>query len=201
MSLLPSRSDRAVAALVALLAACASWPDAAEYRSYVVELESTEQAPHGRFTLFDSRGTRIVEGAFVDGRRDGPFTFWNPDTGAKAVELEYREGLREGLCQMWFSTKPHEGKRKLELSFRAGEPHGTSLGWNDAGSKLYERTLEKGVVRSARFWDAEGRELPPEEAIARANDLLQADLHLLAAVEQAVATSLRFSRRRAPRSP
>jgi antitoxin component YwqK of YwqJK toxin-antitoxin module len=54
----------------------------------------------GEWVGYHDNGQKSYRGRFVDGKQDGPFTYWYPN-GQKMSEGEFKAGLRQGPWQAW----------------------------------------------------------------------------------------------------
>jgi hypothetical protein len=181
---------------VACLAACATRPPPPPPASLELRADVTFSADgkaQGTYRLQDATGRLYATGEFVNGRREGLWTYWD-HAGTKIVEVTYRAGTKDGPCRMWFGAvalPQVAGRLKLEVTFAKGRQEGLKRTWWSSGEMKCETELHRGSVRSARCWDANGGARPPAEATQMARADLVADNQYLRALDEAVRVSLR----------
>jgi antitoxin component YwqK of YwqJK toxin-antitoxin module len=151
--------------------------------------------PEGPVVIYDAWGRVMSRGTFHQGLKEGTWTHY-VSTGLKVVELSYREGLKDGLCRMWYGPfndrGRYTGNLKLEITFRKGLPV-EKRQWYPGGEKGAEMEFEYGRVVRARVWRESGEELPPSQAMAAAEEGWRVDQTLFAGMDQTVEEGLRNS--------
>src|SRR5262245_66615121 len=106
-----------------------------------------------RSTERHANGAKSAEGALVDGRREGAWTFWN-EHGRRECEEEYSGGERHGWHTSFHTSNQHKraegahahgqrtgpweewhatGQLAARGSYDAGERHGAWSTWHDNG--------------------------------------------------------------------
>ena len=183
---------------VACLAACATRapiPDASSELHAEVAF-SADGVPQGSYKLYDASGRLYATGEFVNGRREGLWTFWDPG-GTKVVAITYHAGIKEGPCRMWFGSLAFPklaGRLKLEVTFSKNRQEGLKRTWWASGELKCETELRRGAVRSAQCWDARGKPRPAAEAAKTARSDLADDTAYLQTLDEVVRASM-------PRTP
>ena len=93
----------------------------------------------------------IVQGEYIDGRREGTWTYVHGD---HREEGAYKDGLREGT---WNYTYPN-GKRNFVGDFVNGEPHGKHRWWWPNGQLKQEARYTMGLAQGdVVHYDTDGR--------------------------------------------
>ena len=91
---------------------------------------------HGSVAQWYPNRQPKMTGRYVDGRRDGLFTWWHP-THNKKAEGKFVEGMREGLWRYWHES----GMKRSEGEFKDDQPWGLWRSWNRDGKLVDERTF------------------------------------------------------------
>lgn len=187
-----------VCLVTAFMAGCASTSSDIEWlKQSSVDVRFMNSLPDGPYLFTSAGGARQVEGAFDHGARVGIWR-WFDSTGVKTVELNYKADRKQGPFGMWYSgvSRSHRpGALKLKGEFSDDSFNGKILSHWDTGGKRSERAYDHGVLQTARLWDPDGKELPPEDAMAQARRDLDSDRRYLTTLESTVRQSLQFSRR------
>lgn len=117
-------------------------PTVRKNASGVVEAEGymLDGKPNGPWTFYWPDGKRKGQGAYQLGERTGEWTFWNQD-GTKATNGSFVNGKNDGAWEHWFPN----GVRKAEQRFRHGLMHGTTRTWDEFGRIRQEITYDADI--------------------------------------------------------
>jgi antitoxin component YwqK of YwqJK toxin-antitoxin module/predicted esterase len=104
---------------------------------------------------FYENGQKRCEGEFLDGKKDGKWTYWH-ENGSKEMEEEYVQGKPNGKWTLWDKEGEKRGegeffygtgtwrqwykgeKKERVVSFEQGDRHGRWLSWHENGRILYQ---------------------------------------------------------------
>ena len=125
-----------------------------------------EEVQHGPVAEWYPNRQPKMTGRYVDGQRDGLFTWWHPSHNKKA-EGSFSKGKRVGLWRYWHES----GMKRSEGRFEDDRPDGLWREWNEDGRVVDERTLDADDVSAAEEVDAE--EVNPEETDSGSNSILE----------------------------
>lgn len=165
-----------VTAAAAVAAWVWSWPekltDADPSGAYKIVREIIRDADgkpvsHGRWTLKDADGRRLVEGAY---RRDvphGSWTYWHV-SGRKVLSGECRDGKRVGVWTAWYPN----GQKRSEVTYADGLPHSPARRWSEDG-QLVETSRHEAA--SGAIVAAEPSAIVRRRTALSGADLAQAD--------------------------
>jgi hypothetical protein len=93
--------------------------------------------------------------AYAVGESEGFSGAWvNVGTnGNKASELNYKDGLQDGLTTRWFSN----GAKGEEANYKDGKLHGTTTEWNTNGAIESKTNYKDGIKDGlSASWNSEG---------------------------------------------
>ena len=84
-------------------------------------------------------------GLAFEPNQEEPFTgthvvYWDEEKTQKKMEMEYRNGKREGSQTVWHPN----GKKRLEASFKGGKQDGPFTSWHENGQKESEGKFKGG---------------------------------------------------------
>jgi antitoxin component YwqK of YwqJK toxin-antitoxin module len=157
-----------------------------------VEVECVENRPHGQFVWRSPEGVVQVRGEFAGGRKEGTWEIWN-SAGRQIARIQYSQGVRTGPVTMWYSEPCCLYRdipfRKLEGTFVNGKYAGTKSSFYPEPilEKLRSRVqFSNGEIVAAELWNAEGKALPPAEALATARRDVESDEAYLRQLEGVV---------------
>ena len=100
-----------------------------------------------------------MTGRYVDGQRDGLFTWWHPSHNKKA-EGNFSKGKRVGLWRYWHES----GMKRSEGRFEDDQPDGLWREWNEDGRVVDERDMDAKEVAA--------EEAGAEESDSESNSIL-----------------------------
>ncbi len=95
---------------------------------------------HGDWTFYWPNGNLKGKGAFDQGVRSGPWMFWEED-GSKATAGAFIDGKPDGVWEHWYPN----GVRKAEQTFRDGKMHGLTRTWDEFGRIQQEVTFNADI--------------------------------------------------------
>ena len=95
-----------------------------------------EQLQHGPVSEWYPNRQPKMTGRYVNGQRDGLFTWWH-ETHNKKAEGNFSAGQRVGKWRYWHES----GMKRSEGEFRDNEPFGVWRTWNEAGKVTEEKTF------------------------------------------------------------
>ena len=128
--------------------------------------------PHGTYLGY-REGNIVAKGGFKNGSKEGLWTFWDP-RGIKISEFSYRNNLKEGVVNQWYSsTPPYEqdkGNIKYNGNFIDNQLNGAMTYYHPNGKVSCEVLLNDGAIKSASCWNSQGEELSQAET-ARAAEI------------------------------
>ncbi|MCC6624970.1 MAG: hypothetical protein IT385_27230 [Deltaproteobacteria bacterium] len=102
--------------------------------------------------VYEEAGTRWREHSFHRGVNDGPFTMWWPD-GSKQAEGELAWGALEYVYRVWWDNE----NRALECGYRRGLRDGACTEWWENGQMKARGEYGEGVKREGwEYWDEAG---------------------------------------------
>lgn len=119
---------------------------------------------HGRWTLLDAQGRRLIEGTYRRGVPHGSWTYWHV-SGRKVLAGACRDGQRVGVWSAWYPS----GQKQSEIAYADGLPHGPARRWWDNGELAETGRHEQG--RRVEAWtvlDRDGNRGGRAEAVAAA---------------------------------
>ena len=90
-----------------------------------------------------------------------PFSGWAKvmhDSGQVESLMEFRDGRK-----VHHRTWQENGQKKVENTWKDGEPDGLQTFWHENGQKWTEQTYKDGRWVSAKFWNSKGEEVETEE--------------------------------------
>ena len=73
-------------------------------------------------------------------------------TGTKVMEGRYKDGLKDGKWTDWFKN----GQKEEERTFKDGEKDGLWIEWYSNGQKIWEKTYKDGKLIKETGWDKYG---------------------------------------------
>ena len=83
-------------------------------------------------------GTKRIEGEYLDGKRNGRWTYWYED-GKKWSEANYQADVRHGKSTVW-----HENGRKyFEGNYKSGDRVGRWRFWDEDGTLMKDINYDK----------------------------------------------------------
>jgi hypothetical protein len=191
-----SKNIIAFLAVVFLAAGCSQYGPPKSFPPERAEVAWVNGKPEGPVIVYDGWGRVETRGRFQNGLKEGTWTH-HVSTGQKVVELSYRNGLKDGLCRMWYGPWKNQGRfagnLKLEITFHKGRPNGTRRRWYPGGEKDSEVEFDNERIVGARVWEKGGKELPASKAMLAAEDEWRADQEYLAVLDESVEEGLRNS--------
>ena len=95
----------------------------------------------------------VARGHMKAGKRDGAWTEWNSENGAKTREGSYVAGVRQGV---WTFYGP-KGEKQTQGPFVDGKAQGTFTEWFATGGKWREFQMDHGVRVDPRIADCEAK--------------------------------------------
>ena len=111
-------------------------------------------------------------GLAVEPNQEEPFTgthvvYWDKEKTQKKMEMEYRNGKREGSQTVWHPS----GEKRLEASFKGGKQDGPFTSWHENGQKEGEGKF-KGGRQDGLFtaWDENGQKVRESDATPARKD-------------------------------
>jgi hypothetical protein len=164
---------------------------------WTIEVASSEPSPSGQCRIYDDLHRLMLEGTLASGKMDGTWTCTGSD-GTRLVTWSYRQGVRQGPVQMWYSAlhSPEAGGHlKLEGAFADGQYDGMVTRFYPSGARQSVRVYERGVLQRSQYWSSGGSEASVASAKAEADFEHQADMSYLGSLEDMVARSLAQARR------
>jgi hypothetical protein len=180
------------------LTGCATLTTSQHARKWTIELASSAASPSGACRIYDEANRLMLQGALTSGEMDGTWTHWGSQGGHYA-EWSYRQGVRSGPVQMWFTPFAHPSARgllKLEGTFLDGHYEGMVTRYYPSEKLQSVRVYEHGVLQSCRYWSPGGVEQPAAAANTEAAVELEVELTYLATLEDMVTQSLAEAHRK-----
>jgi antitoxin component YwqK of YwqJK toxin-antitoxin module len=93
-------------------------------------------------------GGRAKEvGMYVDGKRDGAWTHWQPD-GQLAAKMHFRNGTPVGTWTSWFS----DDAKWQQQTYVDGRREGMWIEWWPSGERKEQRMYRRGVAHGRSSW-------------------------------------------------
>ena len=81
--------------------------------------------------------------------------FETSSTGTVIYEVEYLNGIQEGMERTWYPS----GQLREEREYRRNMAHGWTKDYDEAGTLISERLFEFGIQVEARYWTPTGESL------------------------------------------
>jgi hypothetical protein len=147
---------------------------------------------HGVYELRGEDGRLRVQGAFNRGLRTSSFLYWTAN-GIRVAHLPYDDGgAIGGTVALWHpQTLPgREARQKLEAAYAKGERHGVTRSWFANARPRGEYVYERGVLVSAKAWNAFGVPLADSAAHAQAVRDAEEDARFFASLDAMVDANL-----------
>lgn len=106
---------------------------------------------HGRYTRLHAEGAKAEEVDYVDGLQQGLFVGWEA-TGALRETGTFKDGQRTGRWRSYM-----EGKIAFEGDFEAGAQNGGFIAWHGTGNKQGEGRFRHGEPCGPfKCWEPDG---------------------------------------------
>lgn len=189
--------DLSLVLLALTLTGCVTPTVLNDASKWTIELASSEASPSGQCRIYDDLHRLMLEGSLLSGKMDGTWTATGSD-GTRLVVWSYRQGVRSGPVQMWYSALRYpeaRGYLKLEGTFVDGAYDGTVTRYYQSGTRQSVRVYERGLLRSSQYWSPSGAEQSAASAKVEAESEHRADMTYLAMFEDMVVRSLAQARR------
>ncbi|WP_109098335.1 toxin-antitoxin system YwqK family antitoxin [Aquimarina sp. AU58] len=105
---------------------------------------------HGRYTKYDKNENIILEEHYVEGKREGEYTFTIGPKNSVYEDRTYEKGMyvdgkKEGIITTYYKT----GEKKEECTYHNGEQEGQCTGYSITGEIVYSYYTKNG-------WTEEG---------------------------------------------
>jgi hypothetical protein len=191
------RALLAMALLALTLAGCRAPTVLKDASKWTIELATSESSPTGPCHIYDDLHRLMLEGTLTSGKMDNTWISTGSD-GTRLAVWSYRQGVRHGPVQMWYSAFRYpeaKGRLKLEGAFADGQYDGTVMRFYPSGARQSARVYERGVLKNSQYWSPGGSEESTASAEAEANFEHQADMSYLGTLEDMVTRSLAQARR------
>lgn len=108
----------------------------------------------GIASVYDERGRLIAEISYDKGILERPSLYYH-DNGALQKRIPYVRGEIDGTIEVY----DQEGNLIETILYQNGLLHGSAIGlWNQE-QKKYVETYEKGLLQTARYFDASGQKI------------------------------------------
>jgi antitoxin component YwqK of YwqJK toxin-antitoxin module len=114
-----------------------------------------EQIQHGPVSQWYPNRQPKMTGRYINGQRDGLFTWWHP-THNKKAEGNFENGKRQGNWIYWHES----GMKRSEGEFKDDEPFGVWRIWNEDGKLVESKSFP---LESAISDESDGFESAPLE--------------------------------------
>lgn len=147
----------------------AQFPDKTPQATWEVKVYSDGSERYdGLHVEYYTNGTKLLEGKYVDGKKEGDWRFWSKngkliktekysngkvngswtlfrDDGSKERDVSYKDGLRDGI---WIDYDPDGKNQRVEQKeFKAGKKDGTWIHWNlKNGHETIEEHYKNGQL-------------------------------------------------------
>ncbi len=92
----------------------------------------------GKFTQYTKKGDKQIECHYINGKLNGLYTEYN--AGMKSVECTYKDDKKNGLETAWYSGGVN---KRYELDYKEGIMDGLYKRWNQDGSLQYSNFIYK----------------------------------------------------------
>ena len=106
-----------------------------EFREDIAYLKDSDTPYTGKVFTLHENGTKVYEGNYKNGKRDGLHVVWDKN-GPKKVEENYKNGRRDGLTVWWHKN----WQKSSEVNYKDGNiVEGSEKYWNSKGVRVDSR--------------------------------------------------------------
>jgi antitoxin component YwqK of YwqJK toxin-antitoxin module len=122
-----------------------------EERARVMYLKKAAEPYTGQCYGYFDTGQKGLKGTYKNGLKDGFWEFWYSN-GQKKIEGNYLSGKKTGQWRCWYSG----GQPRIVENYVDDELDGKSVWYHENGQKKKEATFRNGVYLEKTEWDEKG---------------------------------------------
>ncbi len=134
-----------------------------EHQQYCLVEKDGKEVRHGVYKEFHKNGNKKTLGEYIYGAKTGRWTAWN-SKGTKVLEEDFQKGLLHGTVKKWYTN----GQLAFEGHYANGKPVVQRLEWYQDGNKMAENIYtRKGdeILAKRNTWYDNGQKQSSGEYI------------------------------------